>query len=304
MKLQFIKEREFQLPGLRLKAKEWGQAGGLPVLALHGWMDNANTFDRLLPEMEGLHVIALDLAGHGLSEHRPPGGSYYLWDHLEDVAAVVRQLGWKRFSLLGHSMGAGIATWYAGTFPAQIERMALIDGFGAAFSVETNKLPAYLNRAVRRRQMAEKVPLQRFSAQETAQFASFEDAVAERQNGKFGQLSAEAARLLLKRGLLAVEGGFRWRNDPRLTLPALMEPDEASIAAFIKRVTAPVCLVLGDQGLFAQGQKQHRLNHFQHLEQHTLPGGHHLHLEAVAPRIAQLLQSFFISSLQPQTQSL
>lgn len=294
-------EIRFEISSGILAAKQWGSPDGLPVLALHGWLDNANTFDLIAPRLEGVQLIALDMAGHGLSTHRPPGASYYLWDHLADVAEVIGQLGWKRFTLLGHSMGAGIATWFAGAFPKLVARMALIDGFGAPFSVEPDKLPGYLSKAIRRRQLAANSPIDRFATGKRAQFNKFEDAVAERKKGKFGHLSDEAAGILLRRGLEPVEGGYRWRNDPRLVLPTYMEPDEATINAFISKVSAPTCLILGDNGLFGKGQKADRLEHFQQLEVHTLPGDHHLHLGAAAPAVATLIQSFLVTSLQPLT---
>ena len=290
MKTAISREVRFQLPHTTLAGKVWGDSSGIPVLALHGWLDNANSFDHLAPFWNRLQVVAVDLAGHGLSDHR---NSYYLWDHLADVAGVVRHLGWNRFCLMGHSMGAGIATWYAGTFPKKVQRLALIDGFGAAFSVEAEQLPRYLNRAIRQLQMSGRVPIDRFAEGGKAQFASFGDAVAERMNGKFGKLSETAAKTLLQRGLQPVEGGFRWRNDPRIALPALMEPSEAAIHAMIRNIQAPTCLVLGDRGLFGRGEKADRLRSFAELEVHTLPGSHHLHLEEEAPQVAALTESFF-----------
>ena len=65
MSIEFIRERTFENNGIQLAAKEWGRSGYQPVIALHGWLDNANSFDRMLPGMEHLHIIALDLAGHG-----------------------------------------------------------------------------------------------------------------------------------------------------------------------------------------------------------------------------------------------
>lgn len=296
-------EIRFQISSGSIAAKQWGPSDGFPVLALHGWLDNANTFDLIAPRLQGIRLVALDLAGHGHSDHRPAGGSYYLWDHLADVSEVVAQLSWKRFALMGHSMGAGIATWYAGTFPRHVERMALIDGFGAPFSVEPESLPTYLGKAIRRRQMAAKSPIDRFAEGNRAQFSSLGEAIAERRKGKFGHLTDEAAGILLERGLESVEGGYRWRNDSRLVLPTYMEPGEATINAFIDKVIAPTCLILGDNGLFGKGQKAERLRHFKQLEIHTLPGDHHLHLGSAAPSVASLVQSFFVTSLQTLTRS-
>lgn len=303
MSTEVASDIRFRLPGRNLAAKVWGPANGKPVLALHGWLDNANSFDLLAPHLKGIRLVALDLAGHGLSDHRPAGASYYLWDHLEDVFEVVTMLGWKQFALLGHSMGAGIATWFAGAFPERVNQLALIDGFGAAFAVDAHRLPEHLSKAIRRRHLARKVSLDGFAHKEKAQFSSLEAALEDRMNGMFGRLSSVAAGIMLDRGLETVAGGYRWRYDPLAALPAMIEPDEAAICNFIDRITAPVLLILGDQGLYGQGQKAERLKHFRKLEVRTLSGGHHLHLEGVAPDVASLIQSFFIQTLALQFQN-
>ena len=189
-------------------------------------------------------------------------------------------------------MGAGIATWYAGAFARQVERLVLIDGFGAPFSVESESLPGYLAKAIRRRILARKSPVPRFVAGKQSQFSSFDEAVAERRNGKFGKLTDEAAAILLRRGLEQVEGGYRWRNDPRLTLPAYMEPNEAAIHAFISQVAAPTCLILGKEGLFGKGEKAERLQSFSQLELHRMPGDHHLHLGPHAAEVGKTVHQF------------
>jgi len=56
----------FNVLGLRLHAKQWGDPEGIPTIALHGWLDNANTFDRLAPRIPELNLVALDFAGDGL----------------------------------------------------------------------------------------------------------------------------------------------------------------------------------------------------------------------------------------------
>ena len=64
-------EVEIQTSTLRLVAKCWGKPEGLPVLALHGWLDNAATFDHLAPFLPEFRLVSLDLPGHGFSDHRP-----------------------------------------------------------------------------------------------------------------------------------------------------------------------------------------------------------------------------------------
>jgi len=60
------KELTFDVLGLQLHAKQWGDPAGIPTVGRHGWLDNANTFDRLAPLIPELNLVALDFAGHGL----------------------------------------------------------------------------------------------------------------------------------------------------------------------------------------------------------------------------------------------
>ncbi len=68
------RELSLELPHLRLAAQAWGDPQLPRLLALHGWLDNAASFDRLAPLLCGhFHIVAIDLPGHGRSGHRPPG---------------------------------------------------------------------------------------------------------------------------------------------------------------------------------------------------------------------------------------
>ena len=93
-----VEEVRLSLPHIELAAHLFGPEDGLPVIALHGWLDNAASFARLAPKLDGLRIVALDFAGHGHSEHRPAGAGYTLWDYAYDVLQVAEQFGWRRFA--------------------------------------------------------------------------------------------------------------------------------------------------------------------------------------------------------------
>lgn len=120
-----VEEVRLSLPHIELAAHLFGPEDGQPVIALHGWLDNANSFARLAPKLEGLRIVALDLAGHGHSNHRPTGAGYALPDYVHDVLQVAEQLGWQRFSLLGHSLVAIISVFLAGALPERVQRLSL-----------------------------------------------------------------------------------------------------------------------------------------------------------------------------------
>ena len=137
-------EVRFSLPHIEVAGKAWGEPGGLPVIALHGWLDNAATFDRVAPALEGVHLVALDLPGHGLSGHMPATG-YSLWQQAASVLQVAEDLGWERFALLGHSMGAIISGILAGSLPERIIGAAMIDGL-MPFTSEADDAPRQMAR--------------------------------------------------------------------------------------------------------------------------------------------------------------
>src|SRR5262245_11789511 len=90
-----------ELAGLRLE-----RPGRPRVIALHGWLDNAASFLPLSSRLPDLDLLLLDLPGHGRSAHLPPGAEYGLTTHLHATLDAADALGWERFTLLGHSMGA------------------------------------------------------------------------------------------------------------------------------------------------------------------------------------------------------
>ncbi|MDH0649036.1 alpha/beta hydrolase [Pseudomonas sp. GD03858] len=260
-----VEEIRLALGHIELAAHLFGPADGLPVIALHGWLDNANSFARLAPRLRGLRIVALDLAGHGYSEHRPVGAAYTLADYAHDVLRVAEQLGWQRFGLLGHSLGAIIAVQLAGALPERVSHLALIDGVIPSTSAEQN--------AAERLGMALQAQL-RLEGKRKSVYATLEEGVEARMKGMVA-VSREAAELLAQRGLMPVPGGYSWRSDSRLTLPSPTRLSQAQSMAFVQRIACPTCLVVAADGMLARHTELLEQLPF---EQTVLPGGHHLHL--------------------------
>ncbi|EZH81526.1 alpha/beta hydrolase [Ectopseudomonas composti] len=264
-----FEEVRLSLPHIELAAHLYGPEDGVPVLALHGWLDNAASFARLAPKLEGLRIVALDFAGHGHSEHRCAGAGYALWDYAFDVLQVAEQFGWERFSILGHSMGAITAVLLAGAMPERIARLALIDGL-VPYTGEAEQAPEKLGEALRARQA--------LTDKRKPVYAEMARAVEARMKG-VGAVSREAAELLAQRGLMPVPGGYTWRTDSRLTLPSPLRLSWAHAQAFVRALQCPVSLVLAEQGMMGTQSAVRSLLQDLPFEVHRLPGGHHLHLD-------------------------
>ena len=277
-----VEEIRLSLPHIELAAHLFGPEDGMPVIALHGWLDNANSFARLAPKLAGLRIVALDFAGHGHSDHRPRGAGYALADYAFDVLRVAEQLGWQRFALLGHSLGAIVSVVIAGSFPERVTRMALIDGIVARSGPDGD--------AAERMGQALQAQLD-LEHKRKSVHPTLDRAVEARMKGLVA-VSREAAELLAQRGLMPVPGGYSWRSDSRLTLPSPLRLSDEQAMSFVRRVSCPTTLVVAEQGMLASHSELLDRLPF-NLER--LPGGHHLHLndEAGAILVADCFNRFF-----------
>jgi pimeloyl-ACP methyl ester carboxylesterase len=276
-------ERRFTLPGLSLAAEVWGNGDGLPVLASHGWLDNAGTFELLAPLLPECELVALDLAGHGLSDSRSADSTYNLTQDVGDLLEVTEVLGWQRCTLLGHSRGAAISMLFAAAFPERVDKLVLLEG-GLPLTGEAADAPENLARALRERRAL----LGKYGRV----FAERDRAIAERAQG-FTKIGFPAAEILARRSLRAVPGGFRWHADQRLKSASELRFTAEHARAFAGRVTAPVLILFSSDSPFA-GRPLYReaAQLFPRVEVETLPGGHHFHLEGAETAIAERIREF------------
>ena len=284
----FTVDTEFgRLGGLR------GSPGDAPkVLALHGWLDNAASFVPLHPHLPGIELVAADLPGHGASAHLPLAAGYTVVNFARAMFALADALGWQRFSLLGHSLGAAVASVMAAAAPQRIERLVAIEALGALAEDEA-RTAVRLREAFCETRSARK-PLRVFP----------DIASAVRARVQAGGIGEAAARLLVERGIAPVtgrdqeddahEGGFTWRSDPRLTRDTAVRLSEAQVRDLLGAIECPTRVIYAEpaQHYFPESLRLARFDCLRHGELVRLDGGHHLHMEqpaAVAAAIGDFL---------------
>jgi len=272
--------------GITLRAKRWANPEGIPTLALHGWLDNANTFDRLAPLLPELDLVALDFAGHGLSDHRPEGVHYQPLLDMQELHSIADQLGWDQFALIGHSMGAAIASEYAATFPDRVSRVVCIDGFLATGGATTEERIGQNRDAIAQMLNAHnKQPRPFTDTQEMAHRVS-----------QATDQSLAAAQSLVARGHKKLaDGRVTWRTDPRIRFATPMRPATDYINALIAQTTAPGLLIFAEQGdTWYQGEVEERQARHPDLKVVRVAGPHHLHLEPKhVDKVGALTREFF-----------
>jgi pimeloyl-ACP methyl ester carboxylesterase len=276
------REIAIDLPHIRLAARTWGDDSLPPLLALHGWLDNAATFDRLAPLIcAHFHIVAIDFPGHGRSEWRPQGTWYHYVDYVSDVIAVAEKLGWKKFSILGHSLGGTVGSVFAACRPQSLDKLFLIEALGPSAAPVSESLDQL------RRGMSQRAAFQ----EKLRVFTREDDAIEIR--GRVNELSRDAAMALVQRGLKSVPGGFSWSSDPRLTLTTPVRFTEDQILAVLRGIEARTLLVLAqpEAPYLPRETMQRRIEQVRDIAVHRIDGSHHLHLENAAP-IAKLIGEF------------
>jgi pimeloyl-ACP methyl ester carboxylesterase len=194
------------------------------VVLLHGFGSSLQTWDAWAQGLAATHrVVRIDLPGSGLS---PPDPAHDYRDErsLQMLSALLDDLGLKRVSLVGHSMGGRIAWTFAAKFPERTDKLVLVapDGF-ASFGFEYGKameVPATLGLM---RHVLPK-PLLRMNLQAAyAQPESLSDAVTTRYHD------------------LILAPGARQAMLDRLAQTVLQEP-----GPLLRKIRAPTLLVWGE----------------------------------------------------------
>ena len=121
-----IEERYAQVNGIRVNYLLVGK--GDPVILLHGYTQTSYMWRPLMAELAKNHtVVAPDLRGFGQSSK--PEDGYDKKTMAQDVHALVVKLGFQRVQVVGHDIGLMVAYAYAAQYPADVERIALLDAF-------------------------------------------------------------------------------------------------------------------------------------------------------------------------------
>ncbi|XP_054438451.1 serine hydrolase-like protein 2 isoform X2 [Pteronotus mesoamericanus] len=206
-------ELKLAVPWGHIAAKAWGSPKGRPVLCLHGWLDNANSFDRLIPLLpRDLYYVAMDFRGHGLSSHFGPGLCCHFQNFVSETRRVVEALKWKRFSILGHSFGGFVGGMFSCVFPEMVDELIMLDSL--PFALDTNEvdnLLTYKRKAIEHTlqlDAAAKKPPRVLSLEETLQ----------RLLKANTQLGEECGKILLQRGTTRVATGVVMNRDRRMDL--------------------------------------------------------------------------------------
>jgi len=305
------KEIKIPMPWGHVSAKTWGNsATGSPVLGLHGWMDNAGTFDRLVPLLtDRIYFVAVDLPGHGLSSHYPPGVQYHFADYLTVIKRIVTFLKWGRFSIVGHSMGGGLGSFFSAMYPSDVDRLVLLDIVKPISHDESTTSDSMRQSIEFFLGVEEKALLS--SREATVPSHSYEDAMRRLILATDESLTEDGARCLMARGTVRVdEDKWTFRRDLRLRSPTMFRFRHDQSLHFLSTIQCHMLLVKAKDSPTYGGPTEvvqktldlyrEKCASYQYLE---VEGNHHVHLTH-PHAMAEAVNSFLLKGMTESKASL
>jgi len=277
-----------------IRGKKTGN-GEKKMLGLHGWLDNANTFDRIKPLLDiDCTFVSLDLPGHGKSDHFTPSFIYDPRGYVGAVKKAVTALGWQKFIYIGHSMGALVGILYSSIFPDDVSCLISIDIIKPwSFDAESypSKYKKYFEDYFNNEKKAVIPPL----------VYKKEDLIKKMIEGSGNSLDEESAEVLFPRSVQAAEKGegFVLTRDLRAKTYFIgFMPFDAWVEV-ARGISCPTLIVKAHPGKPYEVTED--VNAMLAAFEHACPlflfqkvsGHHHLHLTepaAVAPVVNAFLQ--------------
>lgn len=246
--------------------------GKQPVLGIHGWLDNASSFDLLAPEL-AVDMVAIDLPGHGFSYHAPQSSPYHLIDWVSELELSLSALSWPKVSLIAHSLGSAVALFTAALAPERIEKIVLLDAAGPLTTIEEDAF----DRATRHRNEWAIVTSEGDIHRPLTEWIEARQKTTLSLTGAC--LTREHAERLVRRAFQETPDGWRARYDTRLKAPMLMGFSLKQICSFLKQVRCPVMLLRATQGITRPDYGwEERAKNLKELEIRMIQGDHYFHL--------------------------
>jgi len=298
-----IKEVTIPTPDGHLAGKLWEGLPGvdtgkksLPIICTHGYLDNAGSFDHLIPLLmkPNATFFALDFPGHGLSSHTL-GSQYNLFiDGYLGIHRAIRYFEWEKVILLGHSMGSAVSFLFSGIFPEYVDRYIGLDHFhpipkDAIFQIRQQVDSVFDLEA----QLAKNSPTPSYS---------YEEIVKKFYDRRKSTIGMEGCRALMKRGSSQLpDGKYEFRYDIRSTRSPGHGRFSKEQNDFIGRgIKCPVCIIRAENGTKPESEEvfmdyienTRKVN--PRIELHIVPGTHHVHLNE--PQVPASIINYFLES--------
>lgn len=298
-----VEEITIPVPWGHVSGKWHGPKDIRPIVGLHGWQDNAGTFDTLAPLLPH-HVgfLAIDLPGHGFSSKLPNGMTYHSIDYVTFCLMLMRHYQWEKISILAHSMSGVNSYIFSALFPEKIDMLVTLDILKPLLMHPT-KLVTALGERLR----GVLLENDRNESNKEPPSYTFDECAERLHNAANKSVALDSCKYLLERHLAKSTKDpekFYFQRDSRLKASLFyMFPHESTLEMG-KRITAPHMFIKAKQAPLYENRKYHddalaylKANKplFQYYE---VEGTHHVHLNE--PEKISAIVNPFIMKYRPK----
>lgn len=276
---------ELDVHGLRYNVRRWGDPDAPLVFFLHGWMDASPTFQFVVEALKlEWHVVAPDWRGFGATAWL--GKPYWFPDYYADLDVLLAHYSPGRPArLVGHSMGANVASNYAALRPESVAQVAMLDFLGLPSTNPEEAAPRL------------RAWLDGFTRDPRMRVHDDHDAFARRLVQANPKLAPEQAAFLSRHlGRTRDDGRVEMAADAwhKMRSPTLYRIEEAMESW--RAVNAPVLMLIADQGYVHDrldaGEYQRRLACFRNARVVTIRDSRHNVQHDQPEQVAAALEEF------------
>ncbi|MEJ6792074.1 MAG: alpha/beta hydrolase [Lacinutrix sp.] len=240
------------------------EGSGSAVILFHGFLEDSSMWNTLIPELTKKNrVITIDLLGHGKT------GSLGYFHTMEDMAnsvkAVLKHLGLRKYTFIGHSMGGYVALAFAKLYPESIKGLCLLNSTYEADDIERKALRARANKMVQ-------------NNYENMVMMSFANLFSAESKLKYKDAFNAALEVALKtpvQGYMAANEGMRIRED---------------LSDFFANATFKKTVLLGKKDTILDANAILKFTQKHTIETHVFSEGHMSHIENSKKFITEIVQ--------------
>ncbi|XP_049957161.1 probable serine hydrolase [Schistocerca serialis cubense] len=292
-------EIKIPVPWGHIAGKWWGRTDIQPVIALHGYEDNAGTFDPLVPHLNVDGLLAIDFPGHGHSSHFPVGKFYQFVDAVLTLRLITRHFKWNKVSLIGHSFGSATSLAYAATYPEEVDKYVSIECARTMLAVRpVVDVKAY--------QFADWIiSVEDKMEKNKPPSYTYEEILKRLYEGSEKSPTIDSCKILLRRGAVRVPHGdedrYYFSRDPRLRIHVWGRLSFDAIVSLAQNVKCSNLSIRGNQGSIVGIHEEVYMKTVEmmkkngsRVDHYNVDGTHHLHLNN-PERISHLINKFLLS---------
>ncbi|CAB3236409.1 unnamed protein product [Arctia plantaginis] len=292
-----VKEIQIPVKYGHISAKLWGSSDQRPILALHGWQDNAGTWDPLAPMIiKDRSILAIDFPGHGLSSWIPAGIMYYQWELPSVIHYLKEYFKWDKVSLLSHSMGSIAGMRYSCLFPNDVDFYIAID----SLIYDDYNLDRVIENYPK---LIEKVAIAQTRLDIEPPAYTLDELKKIWHLGTRKSVALESVPYLMERGIQQSKQDptkYYFSRDSRLKYVLFNPENKEFVEALVRRLKCPTLYIKAIDSPYSSDEYSVEMRDIveksnEKYELHFVPGTHHVHLnnpEKVAPLILNFLNKY------------